>query len=229
MSQYFVRFVYTWTGADAGTGSWRATEMDVARASELPDSAQQLLARRWTALVRSCAIKLGRVESNLPAYTSSSSVSKQLAALGTDRAATLLEYAEKVEAAGAPGALSAEESEFLQRSIAEALASPLVLNQNGARAVRSSPSLPSLLRVVLTLSSLSLCVGARLHQILVWQRQELHAKVCGAATEAGHRRCCSGGGETSPTARQGGGTRARPHHIWIRAAAGRQRGCDDRS
>lgn len=152
MSQYFVRFVYTWTGADAGAGSWRATEMDVARASELPDSAQQLLARRWTALVRSCAIKLGRVESNLPAYTSSSSVSKQLAALGTDRAATLLEYAEKVEAAGAPGALSVEESEFLQRSIAEALASPLVLNQNGARAVRSSPSLPSLLRVVLTLA-----------------------------------------------------------------------------
>ena len=143
MSQYFVRFVYTWVGADVGAGSWRATEMDVARASELPDSAQQLLARRWTALVRSCAIKLGRVESNLPAYTSSSSVSKQLAALGTDRAATLLEYAEKVEAAGAPGALSAEESEFLQRSIAEALASPLVINQNGARAVREL-SLPSL-------------------------------------------------------------------------------------
>ena len=167
MSQYFVRFVYTWVGADIGAGSWRATEMDVARASELPDSAQQLLARRWTALVRSCAIKLGRVESNLPAYTSSSSVSKQLAALGTDRAATLLEYAEKVEAAGAPGALSAEESEFLQRSIAEALASPLVINQNGARAVREL-SLPSLFATRGADSlSLSLCAGARLHQIFV--------------------------------------------------------------
>ena len=125
MSQYFVRFVYTWVGADIGAGSWRATEMDVARAS------------------------------------------KQLAALGTDRAATLLEYAEKVEAAGAPGALSAEESEFLQRSIAEALASPLVINQNGARAVREL-SLPSLFATRGADSlSLSLCAGARLHQIFV--------------------------------------------------------------
>ena len=57
--------------------------MDMARASELPDSDSQSLARNWRALVMLCARALGRSESNLPAYTSEVSISRQLAALGT--------------------------------------------------------------------------------------------------------------------------------------------------
>ena len=56
--------------------------MDMARASELPDSESETVARSWRALVERCARALGRSASNLPAYTSSTSVSRQLAALG---------------------------------------------------------------------------------------------------------------------------------------------------
>ncbi len=71
-----------------GTEAWRAVGMDMARASELPDSDSENLARSWRALVTLCARALGRSESNLgKAYTSEVSISRQLAALGTSRSA----------------------------------------------------------------------------------------------------------------------------------------------
>lgn len=54
----------------------------MARASELPDSDSESLARSWRILVERCARALGRSAANLPAYTSPSSISRQLAALG---------------------------------------------------------------------------------------------------------------------------------------------------
>lgn len=62
---YFVRFMYS-RDADAGAADWRATDMDMARASELAESDQQHLSRAWGELVTRCAKALGRSPQNLP-------------------------------------------------------------------------------------------------------------------------------------------------------------------
>ena len=151
---YFVRFMYKYTddAADGGSdGAWRAVEMDMARASELPDSDAEHLARRWRGLVARCARALGRSASNLPVYTSPSSVSKQLAALGAEQAARILSLAEQCQgdrgaatgdaaaaaaaaaAGGGGGMLSEDDSKWVLEAITAALLRPSVRKDEGAR------------------------------------------------------------------------------------------------
>jgi hypothetical protein len=151
---YFVRFMYKYTddAADGGSdGAWRAVEMDMARASELPDSDAEHLARRWRGLVARCARALGRSASNLPVYTSPSSVSKQLAALGAEQAARILSLAEQCQgdrgaatgdaaaaaaaaaaAGGGGGMLSEDDSKWVLEAITAALLRPSVRKYEGA-------------------------------------------------------------------------------------------------
>ena len=132
---YFVRFMYSYSRDDA---DWRATEMNMARASELPDSDQEHLARAWGALVTRCAKALGRSPQNLPVYTSPSSLSKQLAALGSDNVAEILRLAELPAASEGGSGLSEAEGQWTLGAIQDALAQPGVQkgdgSNNGARA-----------------------------------------------------------------------------------------------
>ena len=113
-SQYLVRFMF-----EAAKGSpWACTGLDDHSASELPDGEQKLTARRWTnvselvryrfrdnraadsavlctQLVLRCANALKRSPSNLHVYVSDTSVSLQLAALGTENVAEVLKLSEK--------------------------------------------------------------------------------------------------------------------------------------
>jgi jumonji domain-containing protein 2 len=86
----------------------------------------------WAAMVERCALALKRSIKNIHAcYTDNASIAMQLAALGAEAVATILQLNERAEGGDA---LSTEECECVLATIADGLSTPELVGKNGARA-----------------------------------------------------------------------------------------------
>ena len=89
-------------------------------------------AEAWAAMVERCALALKRSIKNIHAcYTDNASVAMQLASLGSEAVATILELNERAEGGDT---LSEEECEYVLEMIADGLSTPGLDGKNGARA-----------------------------------------------------------------------------------------------
>ena len=126
--EYFVRFFFE----REGEGAWECWGLDEQRASEQRDSGAELNKRLWAKLVEKCARALKRAASNLPVYTSPSSIELQVSALGAEAVAKILELSRS------EGELSEEDKDYVIESLTRAGRSSSLNTNNGAKAALNS-------------------------------------------------------------------------------------------